>query len=202
MNKGDPTEKFVTSWRAAEELLSHLLLDGFCCLSITYRVLTAEIMSCLFTKQKQHCEHITKQEKSLLLTLILFARLLCLGMCCISLLARDDTWIRKLLGSGFVWWSGIFSFPYGIDSVQIFVMLVCCWWHTIWSAEFCVLWGLVLIHLSSLFAAPDGPPQDVQLEPISSQSIRVTWKVNTHSQEYRLWQYYGAFKEVPLTGLL
>ncbi|XP_057901360.1 cell adhesion molecule DSCAM isoform X3 [Melospiza georgiana] len=25
-------------------------------------------------------------------------------------------------------------------------------------------------------AAPDGPPQDVQLEPISSQSIRVTWK--------------------------
>lgn len=31
-----------------------------------------------------------------------------------------------------------------------------------------------------LFPAPDGPPQDVQLEPISSQSIRVTWKVNTH----------------------
>lgn len=26
--------------------------------------------------------------------------------------------------------------------------------------------------------APDGPPQEVHLEPISSQSIRVTWKVN------------------------
>lgn len=32
-----------------------------------------------------------------------------------------------------------------------------------------------------LFPAPDGPPQDVQLEPISSQSIRVTWKVNIHT---------------------
>lgn len=27
-------------------------------------------------------------------------------------------------------------------------------------------------------SAPDGPPQEVHLEPISSQSIRVTWKVN------------------------
>ncbi|KAG8537714.1 hypothetical protein GDO81_024035, partial [Engystomops pustulosus] len=26
-------------------------------------------------------------------------------------------------------------------------------------------------------AAPDGPPQEVQLDPVSSQSIRVTWKV-------------------------
>lgn len=58
------------------------------------------------------------------------------------------------------------------------------WWrHAMWSPEFCGLWGLVLMHLPSLFPAPDGPPQDVQLEPISSQSIRVTWKVNTHTSK-------------------
>lgn len=56
---------------------------------------------------------------------LLFARLLCFGMCCISLLAREDTLIRKMPGSVFVRWSGIFSFPCDIDSVQIFVKLMC-----------------------------------------------------------------------------
>ncbi|MGH0184642.1 UNVERIFIED_CONTAM: hypothetical protein FKN15_015969 [Acipenser sinensis] len=30
-------------------------------------------------------------------------------------------------------------------------------------------------------AAPDGPPQDVQLEPVTSQSIKVTWKISWQS---------------------
>ncbi|XP_071286264.1 cell adhesion molecule DSCAM isoform X3 [Agelaius tricolor] len=46
-------------------------------------------------------------------------------------------------------------------------------------------------------AAPDGPPQDVQLEPISSQSIRVTWKAPKkhlqngiiHGCQIRYWEY-------------
>lgn len=29
-----------------------------------------------------------------------------------------------------------------------------------------------------VIAAPDGPPQEVQLEALSSQSIRVIWRVN------------------------
>lgn len=29
-----------------------------------------------------------------------------------------------------------------------------------------------------VISAPDGPPQDVQLEALSSQSIRVTWRVS------------------------
>lgn len=31
--------------------------------------------------------------------------------------------------------------------------------------------------LLSLSAEPDGPPMDVILQPVTSQSIRVTWKV-------------------------
>ncbi|NXP92808.1 DSCAM protein, partial [Passerina amoena] len=47
-------------------------------------------------------------------------------------------------------------------------------------------------------AAPDGPPQDVQLEPISSQSIRVTWKVNIHTSmdqigSVSIWMLSGDF---------
>ena len=43
-----------------------------------------------------------------------------------------------------------------------------------WNLSLTDLWVLV-------FPAPDGPPQEVHLEPISSQSIRVTWKVNPAS---------------------
>lgn len=43
-----------------------------------------------------------------------------------------------------------------------------------WNPSLTDLWVLV-------FPAPDGPPQEVHLEPISSQSIRVTWKVNPAS---------------------
>lgn len=33
--------------------------------------------------------------------------------------------------------------------------------------------------MSALFTAPDGPPQDVTLEPTSPQSIKVSWKVKS-----------------------
>lgn len=70
------------------------LSNGFYCLSITHRVLTLENTSCLLTKQKQHCESITKHEKSLLFILILFT-MLYVGVCCISLVIRHDTWIGR-----------------------------------------------------------------------------------------------------------
>lgn len=38
--------------------------------------------------------------------------------------------------------------------------------------------------MCNLIAAPDGPPQEVQLEALSSQSIRVTWRVNSTIASY------------------
>lgn len=37
--------------------------------------------------------------------------------------------------------------------------------------------GRLSMQLASPFAAPDGPPMDVTLQPMTSQSIQVTWKV-------------------------
>lgn len=105
---------------------------------------------------------------------ILCTSLVCFGTCCILLLARDDTWMQKIPGPAFVWW----SFPCDTAS-NLCDTEVLRWWHFMWNAELLGLWGPVWC-ISLLFPAPDGPPQDVQLEPISSQSIRVTWKVNTH----------------------
>lgn len=125
MNKADPTGKFVVWWRPAGELLSHLLSKGFCCFSITYTIMSDESLSSLFTRQKQHFECITKQTK-VTHSWVFFVRLLCSGMCFISLLATDDIWMKKMLASGFAQWSSIFCFfSLLFDSAQIFVMLVC-----------------------------------------------------------------------------
>lgn len=49
-------------------------------------------------------------------------------------------------------------------------------------------------------AAPDGAPQDVQLEAISSQGIKVTWKVkfwvNAYSVLYHISIYIANLLEV------
>uniref|UniRef100_A0A8C4S2V6 Cell adhesion molecule DSCAM n=1 Tax=Erpetoichthys calabaricus TaxID=27687 RepID=A0A8C4S2V6_ERPCA len=45
-------------------------------------------------------------------------------------------------------------------------------------------------------AAPDGPPQDVQLEPISSQSIKVSWKApKKHLQNGMIRRYQICYRE-------
>ncbi|RMC06167.1 hypothetical protein DUI87_15597 [Hirundo rustica rustica] len=50
-------------------------------------------------------------------------------------------------------------------------------------------------------AAPDGPPQDVQLEPISSQSIRVTWKApKKHLQNGIIRGYQIGYREYSAGG--
>ncbi|XP_039585396.1 Down syndrome cell adhesion molecule isoform X3 [Passer montanus] len=50
-------------------------------------------------------------------------------------------------------------------------------------------------------AAPDGPPQDVQLEPISSQSIRVTWKApKKHLQNGIIRGYQIGYREYSVGG--
>ncbi|KAM4699565.1 cell adhesion molecule DSCAM isoform 2-T2 [Discoglossus pictus] len=50
-------------------------------------------------------------------------------------------------------------------------------------------------------AAPDGPPQDVQLDPISSQSIRVTWKApQKHLQNGIIRGYQIGFREYSTGG--
>lgn len=62
--KGDPL-KSAAWWRLAEEVQSYPPLNGFCYFAITSTALTHENTSSLFTKQKHHCEHIAKREKSL-----------------------------------------------------------------------------------------------------------------------------------------
>lgn len=54
-----------------------------------------------------------------------------------------------------------------------------------------VLWHA---YVGDLIAAPDGPPQDVQLEALSSQSIRVTWRVSSSKQNVLMfpWSEYVA----------
>ncbi|XP_078002609.1 cell adhesion molecule DSCAM [Phascolarctos cinereus] len=50
-------------------------------------------------------------------------------------------------------------------------------------------------------AAPDGPPQEVQLEPISSQSIRVTWKApKKHLQNGIIRGYQIGYREYSTGG--
>ncbi|OCT93751.1 hypothetical protein XELAEV_18011423mg [Xenopus laevis] len=50
-------------------------------------------------------------------------------------------------------------------------------------------------------AAPDGPPQEVQLDPISSQSIRVTWKApKKHLQNGIMRGYKIGFREYSTGG--
>ncbi|XP_066226259.1 cell adhesion molecule DSCAM [Saccopteryx leptura] len=50
-------------------------------------------------------------------------------------------------------------------------------------------------------AAPDGPPQDVHLEPISSQSIRVTWKApKKHLQNGIIRGYQIGYREYSTGG--
>uniref|UniRef100_A0A671DXN7 DS cell adhesion molecule n=1 Tax=Rhinolophus ferrumequinum TaxID=59479 RepID=A0A671DXN7_RHIFE len=50
-------------------------------------------------------------------------------------------------------------------------------------------------------AAPDGPPQDVHLEPISSQSIRVTWKApKKHLQNGIIRGYQIGYREYSAGG--
>ncbi|XP_071994900.1 cell adhesion molecule DSCAM isoform X6 [Engystomops pustulosus] len=50
-------------------------------------------------------------------------------------------------------------------------------------------------------AAPDGPPQEVQLDPVSSQSIRVTWKApKKHLQNGIIRGYQIGFREYSTGG--
>ncbi|XP_060040279.1 cell adhesion molecule DSCAM-like, partial [Erinaceus europaeus] len=50
-------------------------------------------------------------------------------------------------------------------------------------------------------AAPDGPPQEVHLEPISSQSIRVTWKApKKHLQNGHIRGYQIGYREYSTGG--
>nr|XP_015197155.1 PREDICTED: Down syndrome cell adhesion molecule isoform X1 [Lepisosteus oculatus] len=50
-------------------------------------------------------------------------------------------------------------------------------------------------------AAPDGPPQDVQLDPISSQSIKVTWKApKKHLQNGMIRGYQIGYREYSTGG--
>ncbi|XP_075449826.1 cell adhesion molecule DSCAM isoform X2 [Ascaphus truei] len=50
-------------------------------------------------------------------------------------------------------------------------------------------------------AAPDGPPQEVQLDPVSSQSIRVTWKApKKHLQNGMIRGYQIGFREYSTGG--
>uniref|UniRef100_A0A8C3HFS8 DS cell adhesion molecule n=1 Tax=Chrysemys picta bellii TaxID=8478 RepID=A0A8C3HFS8_CHRPI len=50
-------------------------------------------------------------------------------------------------------------------------------------------------------AAPDGPPQEVQLEPVSSQSIRVTWKApKKHLQNGIIRGYQIGYREYSAGG--
>ncbi|XP_041088982.1 Down syndrome cell adhesion molecule homolog isoform X1 [Polyodon spathula] len=50
-------------------------------------------------------------------------------------------------------------------------------------------------------AAPDGPPQDVQLEPVSSQSIKVTWKApKKHLQNGMIRGYQIGYREYSTGG--
>ncbi|XP_036392369.1 Down syndrome cell adhesion molecule homolog [Megalops cyprinoides] len=50
-------------------------------------------------------------------------------------------------------------------------------------------------------AAPDGPPQDVQLEAISSQSIKVTWKApKKHLQNGMIRGYQVGYREYSMGG--
>lgn len=199
MNKGESTGKSVTWWSPTEELLSHLLQKGsvafpsptgFWLLKIylAYLQNRNSIVSILLNKKGHYCS-------------LLFARLLCFGMYFIVGQRRHLNKEDAMLWFCLMKWYLQFSMWHWLNP-NLCDADVLSWWHTMQSAKFCVLGGPVLIHVSSLFAAPDGPPQDVQLEPISSQSIRVTWKVNTHSQEYRLWQYFGASEEVSLMAVL
>ncbi|XP_058884084.1 cell adhesion molecule DSCAM isoform X1 [Acipenser ruthenus] len=50
-------------------------------------------------------------------------------------------------------------------------------------------------------AAPDGPPQDVQLEPVTSQSIKVTWKApKKHLQNGMIRGYQIGYREYSTGG--
>ncbi|MEQ2192820.1 hypothetical protein XENOCAPTIV_017829 [Xenoophorus captivus] len=45
---------------------------------------------------------------------------------------------------------------------------------------YCVWLRFIILTINTNQTAPDGPPMDVVLQPMTSQSIRVTWKVMNH----------------------
>lgn len=152
-------------------------LNGFFYFSVTHGVVTAENSSCLSPDmQKQHCESTSNQEKhfysfysiNFIYQLGMFWHMLYFDVGQRWHLNAEDSCFCLVKFPMWHWLHRLW--PWGVKVVPLYVKCSIPW------AVRARFWCIFL-----LFPAPDGPPQDVQLEPISSQSIRVTWKVNSYT---------------------